>query len=57
MGAFPTVNNSEVTFNLIKAGASHVISYCMLRAISAKNSLPIIFHIRFRVDSYVNNVA
>jgi hypothetical protein len=57
MGALPTVNNSKVTFNLMKARAPHVISYYMLRAISARNSSPIVFHTRLRVDSHVNNAA
>jgi hypothetical protein len=57
MGALPTVNNSKVTFDLIKAEAPYVVSYCMLRAISVRSNLLIVFHTRFRVDSHVNNAA
>jgi hypothetical protein len=57
MNALPTVNNNKVTSDLIKARAPHVVSYCMLRTISARNNSLIVFYTRLRVDSHVNNAA
>jgi hypothetical protein len=47
MGVLPTVDDREITSNLVETDIPHMITYCMPRVFSAGFSPLIVTHIRF----------
>jgi hypothetical protein len=57
MGALPTINDSQITPNLVKSGAPYDLSNGVGGPPSVRLSLPIEIYMWLRVDPHINNTA